>query len=76
MEQAEILALLDKLDKFRREHQNERQHPSDWCMRVMEAIVAEAGGFKSWSDWTDALKADGKTAYSRDLKDLSLCCRW
>lgn len=34
------LELLDELDAFRRGHQDERLHPSDWCMRCMEAIVA------------------------------------
>lgn len=52
----DMLALLDRLDEFRRNHQNEKQHPSDWCMRVMEALVT----------------ADPKSKYSQDLKDLSI----
>lgn len=61
---ADTLALLDKLEEFRRSHQNETQHPSDWCMRVMESIVAEAAGYQSRNDWTDALKADPESKYS------------
>lgn len=67
MEQEKILALLDELDKFRREHQNDRLNPSDWCMRCMEAIVARAGGFESRNDWTERLKSDAGTQYSRGL---------
>ena len=29
------LELLDELEAFRRAHQNDVHHPSDWCMRVM-----------------------------------------
>ena len=67
------LQLLDKLDKFRREHQNERQHPSDFCMRAMEAIVAEAAGYKSRVDWTEELKADASTIYNQDYNDPTYC---
>ena len=66
----DILDLLDQLDQFRRKHQNERQHPSDYCMRCMEAIVARAAGYESRVDWTDALKADNTSRYSRDLNDI------
>lgn len=68
----DMLALLDQLDEFRRNHQNEKQHPSDWCMRVMEALVAEAAGYESRSDWTSVLTADPESKYSQDLKDLSI----
>lgn len=64
------LELLDELDQFRRSHQNDQQHPSDWCMRVMEAIVAKAAGFDSRCEWTDALRANENSIYSKDLKDI------
>lgn len=63
------LELLDKLDEFRRRHQNDKQHPSDWCMRVMEAIVAEAFGFEGRNSWTEALRTDENSMYYRDLQD-------
>ena len=61
------LELLDRLDEFRRRHQNDNQHSSDWCMRVMEAIVAETFGFESRNSWTGALVADPGSRYYRDL---------
>ena len=69
MDRKEILELLDRLDKFRRAHQDDRQHPSDWCMRMMEAIVAQAGGYQSRNGWMAALKADDTTAYSNDMEN-------
>lgn len=69
MDRKEILELLDRLDKFRRRHQDNQQHPADWCMRMMEAMIAQAGGYQSRNDWTEALKADDTTAYSQDMKN-------
>ena len=63
------LQILDELDDFRRRHQNDHLHPSDWCMRVMEAIVANAFGFEGRSSWADALAADPNSRYHRDLHD-------
>ena len=57
------LEILDELDEFRRKHQNDRLHTSDWCMRVMEAIVAEAFGFEDRNSWTEVLKADPTSRY-------------
>ena len=61
------LQILDELDEFRCRHQNDKLHPSDWCMRVMEAIVAEAFGFEGRNSWTDALAADPNSRYYRDV---------
>lgn len=63
------LGILDELDEFRRTHQNSRHHPSDWCMRAMEAIVANAFGVQNRNSWTEALAADKSTKYHRDLHD-------
>ena len=65
------LELLDKLDEFRRRHQNDKLHPSDWCMRVMEAIVARAHGFGDRMEWVQALKERQESQYSRDLQDAA-----
>lgn len=67
-----VLDILDELDEFRRNHQDERQHPSDWCMRCMEAIVARAAGYSNRNYWTDALKESSESRYSRDLQDPSI----
>lgn len=65
------LDILDELDKFRREHQDSKKHPSDWCMRVMEAIVARAHGFGDRMEWVEALKERQESQYSRDLQDAA-----
>ena len=70
------LELLDELDAFRRGHQDERLHPSDWCMRCMEAIVARACGFGSRADWTGALSAAPSTRYHRDLQNAAASSRF
>lgn len=73
---ASPLELLDELDAFRRGHQDERLHPSDWCMRCMEAIVARACGFGNRADWTWALSAAPTTRYHRDLQDAAASSRF
>lgn len=62
------LQVLDKMDKFRRDHQNEKIAHADYCMRFMEAIVAEAAGYSNRNEWTEILKADKSTEYSKDIK--------
>lgn len=52
----DALDILKKLEDFRLTHQDYKQHPSDWCMRVMQAIIAREAGYKSRNDWTDAIK--------------------
>lgn len=59
------LGLLDELDEFRRRHQNSTLHPSDWCMRVIEAIVARAFGYETRNSWTELLDADPQSRYYR-----------
>ena len=71
MDKVDILVLLDEIDEFRRNHQNERESPPDWCMRAIEAIIAERAGFKSRTGWTSILK-DGDTRYRRDLESCPL----
>lgn len=59
------LELLDELDQFRRQHQDSALHPPDWCMRVMEAIVARAFGYESRNSWTEQLLANPQSRYYR-----------
>lgn len=63
----DVLAVLDLLDEFRRKHQNDKQHPADWCMRCMEAIVAKEAGYTGRNEWTDELLADPETAYHKEF---------
>lgn len=62
----ELLKILGEMDAFRRAHQDQQKDPSDYCMRVMEAIVARAAGFSGRSEWTDQPKADPRTKYAKD----------
>lgn len=60
------LELLDEIDEFRRNHQDEKKDPSDFCMRAIEAIIAKRCGMPSRADWTGELKAR-PSRYRRDL---------
>ena len=60
----DVLKILDEMDDFRRRHQNAIQDPPDYCMRVLEAILAKAAGYNSRNDWTEALAADSATKYA------------
>lgn len=53
-----VLEILAEMEHFRIGHQNERQHPADWCMRCMQAIVAKKAGYKSRNDWTEILATE------------------
>ena len=66
------LEVLDKLDGFRRDHYYDAPATPDWCMRAMEAIVAQAAGYDSRTDWTEALKVAPQSRYARDLRDTSM----
>ena len=59
------------MDRFRRTHQDQNKDPSDYCMRVMEAILARSAGYESRSLWTDELRNNSKSLYSKDLKENS-----
>ena len=64
MDKIDILRILDEMDDFRRKH---HQHPADWCMRCMEAILAGAAGYEDRNEWTEELKADPGSAYAKYL---------
>lgn len=66
----DALEILDRMDDFRRRHQNEKESPSDYCMRVLEAIVGESAGFNGRNSWTEELSADSSTKYAQDIKNL------
>ena len=53
-----VMSTLAEMEQFRISHQNERQHPADWCMRCMQAIVAKKAGYKSRNDWTEILAVE------------------
>lgn len=61
-----VLELLDEMDEFRRNQQNSNGSSADWCMRVLESIVAEHAGYLSRNEWTKELFADKESMYYRD----------
>lgn len=68
------LATLAKMEDFRQHHQDYK-HPSDWCMRCLEAIVAKEAGYESRNDWTEALrqgKAPEPAESPRDAEIVAL----
>lgn len=69
MNEIDVLAVLDQMDEFRRTHQNDKQHPADWCMRCMEAILATAAGYESRNDWTEELKAIPGSLYQTYINE-------
>lgn len=48
--------VLTEMDQFRKNHQDSRKDPADWCMRVMQAIVARAAGYESRIDWIEDIQ--------------------
>lgn len=62
----EIIEILEELERFRKKHENKNE-PSDWAIRVCQAIVAKAGGYTSRVDWTDILRAkEGQGGVTND----------
>lgn len=51
----EQLALLSQLEEFRKRHES-KSEPSDWAIRMCQAIVAHSLGFTDRNQWTDLLK--------------------
>lgn len=68
----DILSVLDKMDAFRRKHENDKPATPDYCMRCLEAILAGAAGYKSRTDWTDALKENPESEYSKGLLNYGI----
>lgn len=67
MNENHMVQLLSEMESFRKTHQDSRQYPADYCMRVMEAIVAEKVGYHSRCEWADDItRGKGMTS----LKDV------
>ena len=50
------LEVLAEMEAFRKNNQDERKSPSDFCMRCLEAILAKAAGYESRMDWIEELQ--------------------
>ena len=58
----EQLALLSQLEEFRKRHES-KSEPSDWSIRMCQAIVAHSLGFTDRNQWTDLLKKQNETLF-------------
>lgn len=67
MVEVDILALLDRLEAFRRRCETDPP-PVDNRIRILEAFVAELGGYSSRPDWVEALIDDPESEYSEYIK--------
>ena len=70
LNEKEIMSVLDEMDWFRRHNLNFNN--PDHAMRVAEAILAKAAGFKGRNEWCDLLKADPTTKYAKDYADTTV----
>ena len=66
--EVDILALLDQMEAARLRHENDPP-PCDYDMRLMEAYVAEWGGFTSRIDWSEELLGDPESETSKERKN-------
>lgn len=69
MKREEALKLLRQIEAYRKTpamHEAER----DITCRIIAAMVAEAGGFKSRNEWTAALK-EAEAKWRRDFTSLT-----
>jgi len=65
----DILEILDRMDEIRRNHYYDKNPNPDLLCRMLEAVVAKAGGYEGRADWTKALK-ERPSAYKRDYNDI------
>ena len=70
------MAILDRVEYFRRHHQNDRNYPADYCMRAIAAIVAEAAGYDNRMAWTAELNGTKNSLYAADMRDNGRSYNW
>ena len=59
-----VLDILDNMEEIRQKAAEQPEHyPVDYTIRLLTAIVAEAYGYQSRTDWTDALKKLPESRY-------------
>ena len=67
----EQLEVLGQLEEFRKKHEH-RPEPSDWAIRMCEAIVAHSMGFTNRNQWTDLLKEQAEPLFTFQWKRGSI----
>lgn len=70
----DVLQVLDEMDSFRRKcyDKPDAECPTDWALRVAEAILAKAAGYSGRTAWTGDLKQNSASQYAQDLENLGL----
>jgi hypothetical protein len=67
------LDILDNMEDIRQKAaENPEQYPLDQTIRLLSAIVAQAYGYQSRSDWTDELKMHPDSRYAKRLSEDKL----
>ena len=64
------LILLDQMEEIRQKAaEHPEQYPVDYTIRLISAIVAQAYGYQSRTDWTDELKKLPESRYYTRLSE-------
>jgi len=59
-----VLDILDSMEEIRQKAiEQPDKYPVDYTIRLLSAIVAEAYGYESRTDWTDRLKELPESRY-------------
>lgn len=63
-----VLDILDSMEEIRQKAaEHPEKYPVDYTIRLLSAIVAQAYGYQSRTDWTDALKELPESRYHKRL---------
>ena len=65
-----VLDILDNMEEIRQKAaEHPEKYPVDYTIRLLSAIVAQAYGYQSRTDWTDALKELPESRYYTRLTE-------
>ena len=61
LDKSTAIKILAEVEQFRKKNEDKKpENPVDYAIRVCEAIVAEAAGYKSRTDWVSLANAESK----------------
>lgn len=70
------LKVLDRIEGIRQKaNDNPVNYPTDYAIRLCEAIIAEYFDYKGRNQWTDELKKYPDSNYSAMLKNKNIVCK-
>ena len=65
-----VLDILDNMEEIRQKAvEHPERYPVDYTIRLLSAIIAEAYGYQSRTDWTDELKKLPESRYHTRLTE-------